>query len=270
MDSNQLNGFVLAEKALRASEVSEKISITQSLYQASVEHDIMFDENTPVLVLTEAGRPQRPQLVAPKDLPKRSTFTQEGRAALLHSIAHIEFNAINLALDAVARFRGMPLDYYHDWIKVAKEEAYHFTLLNDHLKTLGYQYGDFDGHNGLWEMTQKTAYDVLARMALVPRLMEARGLDVSPLIVKKLKQCQDQDAVKILEIIMHDEEGHVKIGNRWYHYCCEQRGVDKIQTFRELLDQHAPNFLRKPFAHEARRRAGFSERELKLLDSLAL
>jgi uncharacterized ferritin-like protein (DUF455 family) len=159
------------------------------------------------------GRPAKPQLVPPLQLPKRSMRTAEGRAALIHALAHIEFNAINLALDAIWRFDNMPEKYYSDWLKVTAEEAYHFSLLRTHLQSFSYDYGDFAGHDSLWEMVDRTKNDVLARMALVPRTMEARGLDASPQLRNKFAQIGDQKMADILTIILNDEIGHVAIGN---------------------------------------------------------
>ncbi|HSF70789.1 MAG TPA: ferritin-like domain-containing protein [Methylotenera sp.] len=211
------------------------------------------------------GRPIKPELVAPLSLPKRSMRTSEGRAALIHALAHIEFNAINLALDAVWRFDNMPENYYTDWLKVATEEAYHFSLLNTHLKTLGYAYGSFSGHNSLWEMVDKTKEDVLARMALVPRTMEARGLDASPALRNKYAQIADLKMAGILDIILHDEIGHVAIGNHWFNWLCNQRKLEPIATFKQLCQQYSAPKLKPPFNLEARRLAGFSDAELALL-----
>lgn len=216
----------------------------------------------------EPGRPERPVLVSPRVVERRKVSTVEGRAALIHSLAHIEFNAVNLALDAVYRFRGLPRDYYGDWIRVAAEEAYHFTLLRDHLVALGFDYGSFTAHNGLWEMAVKTAHDPLVRMALVPRLLEARGLDAAPTLIAKLKSGGDARAVEIMQIIQRDEVEHVRIGNRWYAYFCAQRGVEPVAMFRRLLIEHGAR-VRTPFDTAARRRAGFTEEEMALLDELA-
>jgi uncharacterized ferritin-like protein (DUF455 family) len=227
-------------------------------------------EATPSRVepITDSGRPERPVLVSPRVVERRKVSTPEGRAALIHSLAHIEFNAVNLALDAAYRFRGLPREYYGDWLRVAADEAYHFTLLRDHLRTLGFDYGSFTAHNGLWEMAAKTAHDVLVRMALVPRLLEARGLDAAPMLLTKLKSCGERRAVEIVEIIQRDEVEHVRIGNRWYGYLCAQRGVDPVETFRGLLREYAAR-VRAPFDLAARRQAGFSEAELALLQELA-
>ena len=211
------------------------------------------------------GQPDKPELVPPLSVKKRAMHTLEGRAVLIHALAHIEFNAINLALDAVWRFANMPRQYYADWLKVAGEEALHFTLLNEHLQSLGYAYGDFPGHNSLWEMVAKTQGDVLARMALVPRTLEARGLDASPPLRAKLAQAGDMQAAAILDIILRDEIGHVAIGNRWYGWLCEQRGLEPVATYTRLAAEYQAPTMRGPFNFEARRAAGFSEMELAAL-----
>jgi uncharacterized ferritin-like protein (DUF455 family) len=208
------------------------------------------------------GRPALPRLVHPRDVPQRGAGTDEGRAALLHAIAHIEFNAVDLALDAVWRFSGMPDAWYRDWARVAAEEALHFGLLADELARRGHGYGDWDAHDGLWEMAMRTRHDPLARMALVPRLMEARGLDVTPLIQRKLAQAGDATAVAILQRILDDEVGHVEVGNRWYAFLCERAGLDPLLAWDGLADAHGASPPRPPFNREARLRAGFTEREL--------
>jgi uncharacterized ferritin-like protein (DUF455 family) len=211
------------------------------------------------------GRPIKPELVAPKLLKRRAMTTPEGRAALIHALAHIEFNAINLALDVIWRFSDMPTQFYVDWLKVADEEAYHFSLLNAHLQQLGFYYGDFDAHNSLWEMADKTKSSILARIALVPRTMEARGLDASPQLRAKLAQAGDKLAAEILDIILRDEIGHVSVGNHWFNWLCEQQRLEPLTTFAQLcLEYEAPK-LRGPFNIEARRQAGFSEAELESL-----
>nr|WP_315196346.1 ferritin-like domain-containing protein [uncultured Aquabacterium sp.] len=211
------------------------------------------------------GRPARPRLVPAKDVPSRSPFTLEGRAALLHAICHIEFNAINLALDAAWRFADMPEGHLRDWLQVASEEALHFGLLRDHLRSLGFDYGDFDAHDGLWSMCEKTQGDAVARMALVPRTLEARGLDATPLIQDKLKRAGDLVAVGILDVILRDEIGHVAIGNRWFHHLCRERGLDAQALYPELVRQHEAPRLRPPFNEAARKAAGFTDEEMAFL-----
>jgi uncharacterized ferritin-like protein (DUF455 family) len=211
------------------------------------------------------GRPKKPELVAPRMVKRRSMITPEGRAILIHALVHIEFNAINLALDAIWRFADMPQAYYTDWLQVADEEALHFSLLADHLQGLGYAYGDFPAHSSLWEMADKTRHDLLARMALVPRTMEARGLDVVPSLRDKLAQVGDRDAAAIMEIILRDEIGHVAIGNRWYDWLCQQRGLEPVATYAHLASEYKAPVMRGPFNLAARRAAGFSEIELTAL-----
>jgi len=211
------------------------------------------------------GRPRAPRLVEPRLLAHRGMRSQAGRAVLLHALAHIEFNAINLALDAVWRFEAMPEAFYGDWLQVAAEEAHHFSLLVARLAELGHAYGDFPAHNGLWDMCERTRGDVLARMALVPRTLEARGLDASPPIRARLAQAGDLDSAAILDVILRDEIGHVRIGNRWFRYLCDARGLDPHGTYLELAEQYRAPRLRGPFNFEARREAGFDEFELSRL-----
>jgi len=211
---------------------------------------------------TIPGRPARPELVPPRLVGRRSMVTLEGRAMLIHALAHIEFNAVNLALDAMWRFPGMPVEYYTDWLRVATEEANHFSLLAAHLGVLGYQHGDFPAHDSLWEMAEKTRDDIVARMALVPRTLEARGLDAIPPVRAKLAQAGDLAAAEILDLILQEEIGHVEIGNRWYGYLCEQRGLEPRATYGELAARYEAPALKGPFNIEARRKAGFTEAEL--------
>lgn len=211
------------------------------------------------------GRPERPALVPHTEVKHRSVGSMEGRAALIHALAHIEFNAIDLALDLAWRFPGMPDEFYRQWVTIAKEEAYHFTLLRDHLRVMGFDYGSFPAHNALWEMAEKTKHDILARIALVPRTLEARGLDASPPIKAKLVGAGDKKAGDILDVILRDEIGHVSVGNRWYRWLCEQRGLDHIATYEELAHKHGAPRLRGPFNMEARRAAGFDADELAAL-----
>jgi uncharacterized ferritin-like protein (DUF455 family) len=193
--------------------------------------------------------------------------TAEGRAVLIHALTHIEFNAINLALDAIWRFPDMPAAFYEDWLRVADEEALHYSLLAGCLQGMGHAYGDFPAHSSLWEMADKTRKDPLARMALVPRTMEARGLDVVPSIRDKLAQAGDLKAAGILDIILRDEIGHVTIGNRWYLHLCGQRGLEPVATYAALAGEYRAPVMRGPFNIEARLAAGFSESELSALDN---
>ena len=246
-----------------------KVSLLHDLFSQYQDQQINLDLSSDFDIqdLRLPGRPLKPELVPPLQVPKRKMDSIEGRASLLHSLAHIEFNAMNLALDAIWRFPNMPQQYYEDWLKVAKEEAYHFSLVNAHMQSFGFSYGDFPAHNSLWEMVERTTDAVIARMALVPRTMEARGLDAVPGIRDRFKQVKDDKAVQILEIILNDEIGHVLIGNRWFNYLCTQNQVSPITAYRELAKKYRAPTLRGPFNLEARRQAGFSSEELGLLDA---
>jgi len=232
-------------------------------HQKLIELDVSADLNA--IGLDLPGRPQKPELVPPLTVPKRKMDTLEGRLSLLHSLAHIEFNAMNLALDAIWRFADMPKQYYVDWLKVAKEEAYHFSLIEAHLQSAGVAYGDFPAHNSLWEMVERTTDAVIARMALVPRTMEARGLDAVPAIRDRFKQIKDYQVVEILEIILRDEVGHVFIGNQWFNFLCAKENLSPIKAYKDLARAYRAPMLRGPFNLEARKQAGFTTEELSLL-----
>jgi uncharacterized ferritin-like protein (DUF455 family) len=259
--------FSACLRALNENDPARKCELVQSLCRAWSAGELEMDEHVAVQAIPEPGRPDTPILVPPLDVPRRKITTASGRAALVHAIAHIEFNAINLALDAAYRFRNMPRDFYGDWLKVAAEEALHFNLLREHLQSHGYAYGDFPAHNGLWEMAVKTAHDPLVRMALVPRVLEARGLDATPAIVEKFRSVKDARAVEILAVIERDEIGHVAIGSRWYLYLCEQRGLEPLQTFKSLLKEYDAPPLKPPFNMKGRKAGGFSENELEWLQA---
>lgn len=262
---------IAALQLLCDTDPHRKAEATRALHTQWRNGELELDHDV-VLSLTSGvpGRPERPPLVAPRDVGRRAMHTVEGRAALIHALAHIEFNAINLALDAVWRFAGMPRAFYVDWLQVAAEEALHFSLLDAHLRTLGFGYGDFNAHNSLWEMADKTAGDVTARMALVPRTLEARGLDATPAVRAKLAQVGDHPAASILDIILRDEVGHVAIGNRWYRWLCERDGLDPVAAYADFAQRHKAPVLRGPFNRDARRAAGFSDEELAVLEAAGL
>ncbi|HEX4855601.1 MAG TPA: ferritin-like domain-containing protein [Limnobacter sp.] len=228
-----------------------------------------IDSGLPVgeaeILLAEAGRPEQPELVHPARVPTRKVTQPEGRGMLLHSLAHIEFNAINLALDLLVRFHGLPLAFYLDWLQVAKEEALHHELLCQRMADYGVKYGDYTAHDGLWQMAEKTRHSLLARLALVPRLLEARGLDVSPAIREKLAAAGDQDSAQVLDVILRDEIGHVAIGNRWFNEVCNNEKRDPLEAFEQCLQEYSAPRPRSPFNFPARAQAGFSEAELAWL-----
>lgn len=258
---NELELRALASHALRCRDIERKIAAARALREVErLDQAAVVDADSGV-----PGRPAQPVLVEPARVAKRSIGTAVGRAALLHALAHIEFNAVNLALDAIARFGHLPDAFYRDWVGVAAEEALHFSLLRQRLQACGYNYGDFPAHDGLWAMAQKTKHDVLARMALVPRTLEARGLDASPAIAEKLLRCGDHESAAVVQLILRDEIGHVRIGNHWFRFLCAQRGVAPMQAYAQLATQYAAPPLRGPFNLAARRAAGFTDDELALL-----
>ena len=259
--------FDAARACLDADTPESKVAATFEAAEAWRRGALALPADAPPPELVRMpGRPPRPRLVHPRELPRRGLGTQQGRAAFLHAIAHIEFNAIDLAWDAAYRFRGLPRGFYDDWVSCAADEARHFVMLRTRLQALGHDYGDFDAHNGLWEMAEKTAHDGLARMALVPRVLEARGLDVTPGMIQRLGDMGDAETVAILEVILREEVAHVAAGSRWFRWYCERAGVEPRATFRELLSEYARAVLHGPFNHEARSRAGFDEQELRMLE----
>lgn len=262
--------FERARQCLQMHDPAGKLAATAHLAMAFDAGALHGSAGAlPALPIGPPGRPLRPVLVAPRDVPRRGLGTALGRAALIHAVAHIEFNAINLALDAIYRFRGMPAEFYADWVAVAADEARHFALLQTRLAQLGHAYGDFDAHDGLWEMAVKTADSCLARMALVPRVLEARGLDVTPGMIARLRAVGDADTVVILETILREEVAHVAAGSRWFAWCCAREGRDAEAVFAELIAQFARNSVKGPFNVAARLAAGFSAAELARLEAAA-
>jgi len=255
-----------ARECFTCTDPQRKCELTAQTFAALQEGRLALpDADAPAIAIEMPGRPDKPKLVPPREVAQRGLGTVEGRAALVHAVAHIEFNAINLAWDAALRFAGMPDAYYRDWVSVAADEARHFGMLSRRLGELGHAYGDFDAHNGLWEMAVKTSDSCVARMALVPRVLEARGLDVTPGMIARLRGVGDDTTADILEIILREEVAHVAAGSRWFRWCCEREGVQPAETFRALLREHLVGGLRGPFNLDARRAAGFGEDELNLL-----
>ena len=258
--------FELAADALAADSPAAKLAAVAELerelaHQYAVLPAPTFVRPAGALTLLR-GHYQRVPRVLPGDVKKRNPGSREGRASLLHAIAHIEYSAIDLALDHALRFDGFPADYYYDWLQVAIDEARHFKLLCAHLQTLDHDYGDFPVHDGLWDMAEKTAHDALARMAMVPRLLEARGLDATPPIQRKLAAAGDHEAVRLLDIILHDEEGHVRLGDRWFRELCAQHGLEPEATFRRLIAEYAGPWPQTPMNEASRLQCGFSRHEL--------
>jgi uncharacterized ferritin-like protein (DUF455 family) len=262
--------FDAARGCLDAGAPEDKLARTFAAVAAFHRGELAIPEHAPAPEpIRMPGRPPRPRLVHPRELPRRGFGSKEGLAAFIHAVAHIEFNAIDLAWDAAYRFRGLPSQFYADWVGVAHDEARHFAMLRERLQQLGYDYGDFDAHNGLWEMAEKTAHDGLARMALVPRVLEARGLDVTPGMIVKLRSLGDVTTADILKVILREEVAHVAAGSRWYRWYCGRAGVEPRSRFRELLREYAGGVLHGPFNTAARLEAGFDADELQSLQAEA-
>jgi len=262
------NLFQAAKQCIAAANIEEKLELTRKTFAALTAGELAVESPVPPEPIGTPGRPDKPDLVPSRQLPRRRMGSAVGCASMIHSFVHIEFNAINLAWDAVYRFRGMPLEYYTDWARVAAEEAIHFDLLRKHLISLGYEYGDFVAHDGLWSVAKDTAHDVLIRMAVVPRVLEARGLDVTPSIIERFRDNGDEKAAQVLEIILQDEIGHVEIGTRWYAYTCKQRGLDREATFERMINDYVKERIKGPLHIEARKKAGFNVKEMAFLNQL--
>jgi uncharacterized ferritin-like protein (DUF455 family) len=260
--------FGAARACLAARDPEDKVALTVRAAADWRTGRLRIDSEIPVDPIGQPGRPERPALVHPRELPKRSVKGTRGRAALIHAVAHIELNAIDLAWDAVYRFRGLPPDYYGDWVRVAAEEAQHFDLMRARLRASGFDYGDFPAHDGLWTMARRTAHDVLVRMALIPRVMEARGLDVTPGMIQRFRAAGDEETAACLAIILRDEVGHVAAGSRWLAHLCAERGLDPQETYFRLLETELHGEVRCPINRPDRRRGGFAETELDRLEAL--
>jgi uncharacterized ferritin-like protein (DUF455 family) len=260
--------YQAARECLLCDDLEQKLTLSDATAAAWRSGELELSGWCAADEIKTAGRPACPELVHPSRLARRGLGSEAGRLALIHAIAHIEFNAINLAWDAVQRFPGLPPEFYDDWIQVAVEEVYHFRLLRQRLRDGGADYGDYPAHNGLWEMAVRTARDPLLRMALVPRMLEARGLDVTPGIMERFRTIGDEQTVACLQVILDEEVGHVRFGSRWFHYLCEQRGLEPEATYFDLLEQFLNGGMRCPLHQQARLEAGFSPQELERLERL--
>ncbi|WP_310619741.1 ferritin-like domain-containing protein [Flexibacterium corallicola] len=206
------------------------------------------------------GRPAKPQLLAPRDMPKRAIGGTSGKLALLHSLAHIELNAIDLTWDLIGRFwrEPLPRSYYDDWVQVGLEEAKHYSMLSKHLAGLGHKYGDLPAHDGLWQAAQSTGKDMMGRLAIIPLVLEARGLDITPPMIEKAYKSGDAETAKILEVIYRDEKGHVAYGAKWFRFMCDRHGQHPESTFQKLVRKHFKGPLKPPFNDRARSESGLT------------
>lgn len=260
--------FERLETAWRASDTTSKCHAVDDLIPAylTLSASLLLPSVSKAAPdCTAIGRPDKPVCVPPESLPFRKATDKTGRAALLHAIAHIEFNAINLALDAAWRFKDLGVSFVRDWIGVAIEECYHFKLIEARLQALGYGYGDLPAHAGLWNLAEQTTQDVLARMALVPRLMEARGLDAMPPIFRAFQGIGDKPTLRALSVIARDEVRHVALGDFWFKRLCAQEDLPASETYQALIATYDAPRPRPPLNEAARSAAGFDRHELALL-----
>ena len=262
------NLFKLAEACLYETTIDEKLALTHLSRQLLENNELLITQGHAILPVNEVKFPNRPELLAPRLMPKRKLNAANGMAAFFHAIAHIEFVAIYLAWDIIYRFRGLPEQFYHDWLCIADEEAQHFELIRIHLRKMAIDYGDLPAHSGLWNSAVDTAGDILARLAVVPRCLEARGLDVTPDMITKFKKLGDQDSVQLLTRILTDEIGHVERGSFWFKTFCQQQHIASEAKFKELIELHFSTGKPKgPFNHQLRKQAGFSQDELMWLEN---
>lgn len=254
---------LLAGEALRLTEPEDKRDRIATMLAADQSESWLtaVDGLVDIVPVVEVGRSARITYVAPRDLKRRTWGSPAGRFATLHALAHIEANAVNLALDAVHRFAGMPADYYRDWVRVAAEELSHFDLLSARLAAHGGAYGDLGCHDGLWDIAVRTAHDVGARMALVPLVFEARGLDVTPGLIERFDRHGDPESADVLRVVLRDEVGHVAVGARWFRATCASRALDTVPEFERLVEEHSL-LLVPPFNVDARVAAGFDADDL--------
>ena len=254
----------LAEAALAivaTPDLDHKVALAKEIAKAWYGHRLAPGMLRGTAALPDKpGRPAKPELLPPRKMPKRSTAGAKGRFALLHALAHVELSAIDMTWDLIARFAHvrMPRAFFDDWVKVGLEEAKHFELLQTCLADRGGNYGDLPAHDGLWQAAQATGHDLLARLAIVPLVLEARGLDVGPEMIHKLRQAGDHSAVKALEIVYRDEKGHVAIGMRWFRFLCHRHGLPLEPTYHRLVRLNFRAPMKPPFNETARSEAGLT------------
>ncbi len=261
------NIFEFAEAFFHQVNVDEKLALTHQAWQTHIAGELTFTSDRPALPIDQVMFPDRPELLAPRQMPRRKLTTATGVTAFFHAIAHVEFVAIYLAWDILYRFRGMPEQFYLDWLRVADEEAQHFELIRTHLRAMGIDYGDLPAHSGLWDHAKDTEDDLPGRLAIVPRCMEARGLDVTPALIEKFSILGDDASVAILTRILTDEVGHVQLGSYWFKFVCQQQGFKTEAKYRELIEFYYVGGKPKgPFNRELRKMAGFSDAEIDWLE----
>lgn len=262
------NIFTIAADCLHQQDIDSKLTNTEKAWLLQSRGELSYASEHEPLSIAVTQFPDRPKLLDPHAMPRRKFTTPAGICAFFHAIAHIEFIAIYLAWDMLYRFRGMPEKFYQDWLSVAYEESVHFGLIRERLRKMDCDYGDLPAHQGLWDIATETTDDLLARLALVPRYLEARGLDVTPAMIEKFSKLGDQQSVAVLTRILNDEVGHVRLGSDWFDYVCQQRNLESEQAYRQLLTSRLKGKPRGALNKELRKQAGFSDAELVWLETL--
>jgi len=250
----------MALDVLNTSNAREKTALSRqhaAAWFAARNSETPIDVGTVVAPIRPA-RPAKPELLAPRDVPRRRPGTEQGRLAILHAVAHIELNAVDLHWDLIARFSHvpMPIGYYDDWVKAADEESKHFNLMDDCLKNLGSYYGALPAHAGMWRAAEDTSEDMMGRLAVVPMVLEARGLDVTPGMIRIFRQAKNENAIEALETIYAEEVGHVAYGSKWFHFLCGRHELDPKEIFHQLVRKYFHSTLKPPFNEEKRAQAG--------------
>jgi uncharacterized ferritin-like protein (DUF455 family) len=260
-----------AIEAIRSADLDRKTALAQESatrwFARKVSLRSPLDPDLP----DRPGRPEKPELIPPTQVEKRSLHTVKGRVALLHAIAHIELNAVDLALDIVARFADQPVprSFFDGWMQVAFEEAKHFGMVRDRLRELGAEYGDLPAHDGLWEAAHHTRNDLTARLAVVPLILEARGLDVTPSMRDNLRELGDEASAAIFDVIYNDEKGHVAVGAKWFRFLCAREHKDPAAAFQSLVRTNFRGGLKAPFNDLARAEAGLTPGFYRALSSIS-
>jgi uncharacterized ferritin-like protein (DUF455 family) len=260
-----------ATRAISACDLDEKMRLTQETALRWQSRSLSLRSPLDPPHPDRPGRPEKPLLVPPKATEKRSLHTLPGRIAMLHALAHIELNAVDLALDIVARFASEPVpqSFFDGWMMVAFEEAKHFGLVRDRMRALGADYGDMPAHDGLWQAAHSTRNDLTARLAVVPLILEARGLDVTPSLQVKMRETGDHESADVLKIIYEDEKGHVAVGAKWFRFLCAREKRDPAKTFQELVRANFRGTLKAPFNDIARAEAGLTPSFYRSLSSIS-
>lgn len=249
-----------AVRAIRAADLDIKTLLAQETARRWSGRTLSLRSPLDMAVPDRPGRPEKPELIPPRQMPKRALTTDNGRIALLHAIAHIELNAVDLALDIVARFATEPVpnSFFDGWMTVAFEEAKHFRMVRDRLRQLGADYGDLPAHDGLWQAAHDTRNDLTARLAVVPLILEARGLDVTPALQAKMREAGDMESAAVLDVIYEDEKGHVAVGAKWFRFLCARQKKDPAAAFQALVRANFRGPLKAPFNDIARAEAGLT------------